>query len=179
MSNSSDEIVPDEKDWTWVLERVCPECNIDVRSFPVETVGELIRENGREWSEMLAHAVSCTERPRPGRWSLLEYSAHVRDVFRLYLFRLDLMLTEEGPSYPNWDQDRTAVAERYNEQDPNVVRVELESAADALAPRFDAVSGDDWSRTGYRSDGAEFTVDTFARYLLHDPVHHLWDVRSN
>ena len=174
-----DNITPDEKDWTWVLERICPECEIDIRTFPVDTVGDLIRENAREWSHDLSHSAVPTERPRPDKWSLLEYSAHVRDVYRLYLFRLELMLNEDGPSYPNWDQDETALAERYNEQDPNIVRVELESAGDALAARFDEVSGDEWSRTGYRSDGAEFTVETFARYLLHDPVHHLWDVRSD
>jgi hypothetical protein len=39
------------------------------------------------------------------------------------------------------------------------------------------VGGTDWSRTGARSDGARFTVDSFARYMIHDPVHHLHDVR--
>jgi hypothetical protein len=34
----------------------------------------------------------------------------------------------------------------------------------------------DWSRPGHRSDGAVFTIDSFTRYLLHDPLHHLWDV---
>lgn len=88
------------------------------------------------------------------------------------------MLDEDGPSYPNWDQDETALAERYNTQDPAIVSVELGEAAEALALRFDGVSGDQWDRTGYRSDGAEFTVSTFARYLIHDPVHHLWDVQN-
>jgi len=179
MSDSPDEITPDDKDWTWVLERACPECRIDVRDLSVEKVGTLIRENAREWSAELSRSDDCTVRPRPDKWSLLEYAAHVRDVYHLYLFRLDLMLNEDGPRYPNWDQDETALAERYIEQDPNVVSVELESAGDALADRFDEVTGDQWTRTGYRSDGAEFTVESFARYLLHDPVHHLWDVRSS
>jgi len=38
------------------------------------------------------------------------------------------------------------------------------------------VSGPAWERKGLRSDGATFTVDSFLRYLLHDPIHHLWDV---
>jgi hypothetical protein len=38
------------------------------------------------------------------------------------------------------------------------------------------VTGSQWQRTGRRSDGASFTVETFARYLIHDPVHHLYDV---
>jgi hypothetical protein len=38
------------------------------------------------------------------------------------------------------------------------------------------VRGDQWQRTGNRSDGKRFTVESFARYMMHDPVHHLWDV---
>jgi hypothetical protein len=45
-----------------------------------------------------------------------------------------------------------------------------------LAERFDAVTAGEWLRTGLRSDGARFTVESFGRYLLHDPIHHLWDV---
>mgnify|MGYP000205025455 CR=1 FL=1 len=41
---------------------------------------------------------------------------------------------------------------------------------------FDSVTGEQWQRPGRRSDGAVFTVDTFSRYLLHDVVHHGWDV---
>jgi hypothetical protein len=42
---------------------------------------------------------------------------------------------------------------------------------------FAGVTGDDWERTGRRSDGAAFTVDSIGRYYLHDIEHHLWDVR--
>ena len=38
------------------------------------------------------------------------------------------------------------------------------------------MTGGQWQRTGRRSDGASFTVETFARYFIHDPVHHLYDV---
>jgi hypothetical protein len=86
------------------------------------------------------------------------------------------MLTQDDPSYPNWDQDDTAVAEQYNEQDPTTVATELATAAQQLADAFAAVRDQQWRRTGTRSDGARFTVESFARYMLHDPVHHLHDV---
>lgn len=177
---TADDITPDDKDWTWVLDSVCPECGYDVRTFPREQVGSMIRANAAEWREILAgDADTLRLRPDPGTWSPLEYGAHVRDVFGLYLERLDLMLTEEGPHYANWDQDDTAVAESYNTQDPATVSSELADAAEALAARFDTVSGQLWDRTGFRSDGAAFTVTSFARYLIHDPVHHLWDVTAH
>ncbi len=168
-------ITPDTKDWTWVVERPCAECGFDSSAIAAHDVAVLIRDNASRWPALLGGDAVRT-RPDPQTWSPLEYAAHVRDVYRLFLTRLDLMLTQDDPTYPNWDQDETAVAERYNEQDPATVGQEIVASGNALADAFDAVPDDAWQRTGRRGDGAGFTVDTFARYLIHDPVHHLWDV---
>ena len=95
---------------------------------------------------------------------------------RLYDDRLQLMLAQDNPLYENWDQDETAIAERYDEQDPAVVAGELREAAHRIADHFAALLPSDWARTGRRSDGAAFTVESFSRYFLHDIVHHLHDV---
>jgi hypothetical protein len=116
------------------------------------------------------------ERPDDHTWSPLEYAAHVRDVFRTFRTRVELVRAEDDPIFPNWDQDATAVAERYNEQDPAVVSTELTEAAEALAADFGAVPASELSRKARRSDGAEFTIETLAQYFIHDPIHHLWDV---
>jgi hypothetical protein len=173
-------IEPDTKDWTWVVERRCDECGFDGSALPPEQVSELIRQNALAWREVLRRDPALlTRRPRDDRWSVLEYAGHVRDVFRLYEVRLHLMLDEDDPDYPNWDQDEAAVAAAYNTLDPAAVARELQEAADELADSFDEVEGAAWQRTGNRSDGARFTVDTFARYLIHDPIHHLHDVERN
>ncbi len=115
-------------------------------------------------------------RPRPATWSTLEYGCHVRDVFRIFDVRIVRMLQEDDPLFENWDQDETALAGRYGEQQPRRVADELEVAGGALADHFDQLGVDDWSRPGRRSDGASFTVDSLSRYMLHDGVHHLHDV---
>jgi hypothetical protein len=170
------DIVPDDKDWTWVLERPCPECGFDAGGVDIEAVGPSIRAAAAAWVELLnGDDDSLRVRPSTDRWSTLEYGAHVRDVFVLYLERLSLMLDTDDPLYPNWDQDETAIASRYDLQQPAQVAVELRAAAEALVDAFDGVGGEQWLRPGRRSDGASFTVESFARYLIHDPVHHLWD----
>ena len=109
-------------------------------------------------------------------WSPLEYECHVRDVFRLFDERLTLMMSADDPHFANWDQDATAIADDYASQDAQIVAAQLVEAAAVLAERFDAVTADDWGRRGFRSDDSAFTVDSLGRYLMHDPVHHLWDV---
>lgn len=168
-------ILPDTKDWTWVVERPCPQCGFDAATFAEREVAGLVRDNAAAWPDVLARPGAMV-RPDGDTWSALEYGAHVRDVFRLFRTRLALMLERDDPIYPNWDQDETAIAERYAEQDPAIVAAELGAAAAALADDLDHVPDDAWSRRGRRSDGAVFTVATFAAYLAHDPTHHLWDV---
>ena len=140
-----------------------------------EETGWFLRDNASRWQELLAHPAART-RPSDDVWSGLEYACHVRDVFDLYDRRLVMMLEQDDPLYPNWDQNETAIAERYDEQDPSRVSDDLTRSAETLSDRFDALSEGDWARTGTRSDGARFTVEAFARYLVHDPVHHVLDV---
>jgi hypothetical protein len=170
-------IEPDTKDWTWVLERPCPECGFDTSALVLDQVPELVRANAAAWRTVLDDD-RVHDRPSDDVWSALEYGCHVRDVLRLYDERLALMLEHDDPHFPNWDQDATAVEEHYDRQSPSVVADELESAAFDLASRFETVSDDGWERTGRRSDGVTFTIATFARYFVHDPVHHLHDVHK-
>jgi hypothetical protein len=173
-------IEADTKDWTWVLERRCPECGFEASSLPREEIAPRISGTAEAWAAVLAEPADLLRRrTSDDRWSPLEYGCHVRDVFRVYDERLQLMLTRDNPAYPNWDQDRTAVDDRYNDQDPVAVAIQLRTAAAALAATFEAVAGTTWQRRGSRSDGAEFTVETFGRYMIHDPIHHLHDVSED
>ena len=168
-------IEPDTKDWTWVLRAPCSECGLEAASIQPKDVAGIIRDNATAWEQVLRRD-GVRRRPRPDVWSPLEYACHVRDVLRLYDERLQLMLVEEDPLYANWDQDETAVEQRYDEQEPAVVSSELSRAAQQVADRFDTLRPQDWTRTGRRSDGASFTIESFSRYFLHDLIHHLHDV---
>ena len=77
-----------------------------------------------------------------------------------------------------WDQDATAADRDYGGDVATDVSAALFERAIALADRFDSVGESDWSRPGSRSDGAHFTVESFGVYLVHDPAHHLWDIRE-
>jgi len=158
-----------------VLEEACPDCGYDPAAIDVMAIPAMVRANAASWVAVLARP-DVRERPVPDVWSPLEYGCHVRDVFRLFDTRLHLMLDEHDPLFANWDQDETAIADRYWEQDPAIVADDLVTAGDTVAASFAAVEGDEWQRPGRRSDGARFTVESFGRYFVHDWVHHAWDV---
>jgi hypothetical protein len=169
-------IEPETKSWTWVLERPCDECGFDTQAFPPEEIGSLSRQAGEPWVAFLSHPL-VRQRPTQDCWSALEYGCHVRDVLRLGIYRLQRMLQEDNPQFDNWDQDETAVTDRYDLQDPLAVGADLVAAANGLADLYETVAPDQWQRPSLRSDGSPFTVESFGRYLMHDPVHHVIDVQ--
>ena len=46
-------IVPDTKDWTWVLQHPCPDCGLDTQSFAREAVAGMVRANAPAWHQVL------------------------------------------------------------------------------------------------------------------------------
>lgn len=176
-SGMAPDIEPDEKDWTWVLQRPCDECGFDAGTVSGRQVAARLRANAVSWSAVL-HRADVRARPEPQVWSPLEYACHVRDVCRVFESRVNLMRLQVAPAFENWDQDATAVADAYGAQDPSAVSIELSAAAEAAATAFDAVTDGDWQRTGRRSNGSVFTIETLGQYLIHDLAHHLHDVRG-
>ena len=88
------------------------------------------------------------------------------------------MRDQDNPAFESWNQDDTAIADVYGAQDPAVVSAQLSAAAEDAAAAFDAIGEGDWERTGRRSNGSLFTVQTLGQYFLHDVTHHVHDVRG-
>jgi hypothetical protein len=169
------DVAPDTKDWTWVLERPCPECGFVAVDVDPMALADRVRATTARWQEVLGRADART-RPGSGVWSPAEYGCHVRDVHRTMAGRLRAMLDEDAPTFPNWDQDATAVAERYDQQAPTDIAAGLAAAAEAVAALYESVPAGGWDRPGLRSNGSRDPGACLGRYHLHDVVHHLHDV---
>ncbi|NYD79557.1 DinB family protein [Arthrobacter cupressi] len=170
-------IIPDDKDWTWVLHKPCPECGFEPATVSPATVSGAVLDMLPRWQVVLERR-DVAVRPDDSTWSALEYACHVRDVFSLFDRRLHLMLDEDDARFANWDQDQAAIDGDYASADPALVAVELEAEGQRVAASFAGVTEEQWPRTGIRSNGSAFTVLTFSRYFMHDVVHHLYDVKG-
>lgn len=169
------EIEPDDKDWTWVLARPCPECGFDPADHPRGALAGELRSFADHWARLLADPRAAA-RPWPTQWSAVEYGCHVADALDLGVLRIGRMLAEDDPLFANWDQDVTAVEARYDERAAAPTIDQVAVAAAAIADLVGSVAEAQWDRPGRRSDGSPFTVESFTRYLVHDPLHHVWDV---
>jgi hypothetical protein len=168
-------ITPDNKDWTWVLERPCDECGFVAADHDAREVAPLILHAASAWAVVLRRP-DVARRPVETVWSPLEYGCHVRDVLRIFAVRIALIRDEDNPTFANWDQDETALDDRYEIQDPATVRAELLNAAERLGVTLSTVGDDEWAREGVRSNGSRFTLASLSLSMLHDVHHHLWDV---
>jgi hypothetical protein len=170
-------IIPDTKDWTWVLGRRCPECGFEADSLTPQDVARRLDAALPRWDAALQRD-NVLERPDSSTWSPLEYGYHVRDVFEVFRHRLELMLAEDDARFEDWDQDAAALEKSYADADPAVVRSELATQGALTRDAFAAVPERAYGRKGLRSNGSEFTVVTLAQYFLHDVEHHLHDVNG-
>lgn len=168
-------IEPETKDWTWVLTRRCDECGTEASAFTPADVARELSDAADRWVEVLRRD-NVDDRPDERTWSPLEYGAHSADVLEVMSTRLALIRSGDGPTFPDWDQDRAAVDGDYGARDPAEVARTFAERAEETGVVFGAVPEAAWERPGYRSDGADFTVRTLAQYLLHDIRHHLHDV---
>lgn len=193
---SEDPIVPDIKDWTWTTQRRCQECGFDASGVAATELPGLLSALTAPWPEVLSRS-EVRQRPAPTTWSPLEYGCHIHEVLDVFAGRFELILAQDNPTLPNWDQDAASLAANYAGQGPATIAEEIPGRTAALLAVLARYADDRgsadvqdpyekmgtayktpmllWGRRARRSDGAEFTALSLARYLAHDLAHHLQD----
>jgi hypothetical protein len=164
-----------------VLER-CAECGFDPAELrPADTV-VAIRSFGRRYRAPLTRALPGEDldeivrrSPGTGVWSALEYSSHVRDLFRVFDDRVRCALDGREPDEPvvDWEA-RVAAASPGLERE--AVAEDLDDAADSLATTLDELNADEWELPGLTGKGHEVSVLDLATIAVHEGSHHLLDV---
>ena len=162
----------------------CPDCGLDAGAVDRADLGPSLLAEARSWEDDLAELAADDEalrrRPAPETWSAIEYACHVADVLLVFAERVQRCRQEDNPELGWWDHDASVVEDRYNEQAVADVRARIADGAVALAlglPRLDDPAS--WQRTGTRRGRERFTIDSLARYALHESVHHRLDARRS
>jgi hypothetical protein len=159
----------------------CEGCGFVWESVPASDVSTRISDGAAALAALLAAGPPVTVRPSPGRWSVLEYGAHVRDVLLHVRDRLVFALVEENPSFKPLYRDERVELGLYGEDAPDAVAAELAMAAGLYGRAFRAASPEQLARPcqyAYPTPRTR-TVLWMSQQVVHEIEHHLGDAREN
>jgi len=112
-------------------------------------------------------------KPETGGWSANEYVWHLADTFRMGAEWLHDIRTREHPTHYAIDNDALAAARGY-------ARLPVMLGLWSLAQACDAFIGEaapaDPDRTCYYHDWQDVTAGQVVSFLVHEAVHHLYDL---
>jgi hypothetical protein len=120
-------------------------------------------------------------RPTPGRWSMLEYGAHVCDVLLVLRDRFVVGVVADNPGFAPMYRDERVDLGMYAAEDPVALAAELEVAAVLLVRMLEALSPEQLERTcqyGYPGPSTR-TLRWMTAQAVHEVEHHLSDVEEN
>ena len=123
----------------------------------------------------------ATLHPSSERWSILEYGAHMRDVFISIRERIIRACVEDEPvGTPMYREERVNLG-LYRLETPKTVVVELSAMANVFARTFESLPEDYLSRrlTYSTITPAKVTILWTGAQAVHEVEHHLSDVREN
>jgi hypothetical protein len=111
-------------------------------------------------------------RPAPGKWSAHEHACHLSRVDRLYLDRLDVVLSQPKPVITPYDPGR-------DEPDDVFLGMDLDRSLEryvedrrVLVTRLRSLSSDAWQRTAEHGEYSHYSVLIMFRHVaLHDLFH--------
>lgn len=159
---------------------VCPGCGLDYDTVAPGDALAAVRSFPRRYRALLISLgpdddAVIRQRPEPGTWSPLEYTAHVADTTEAFAPAIRRMMAEDHPTISFFDSDERVVTEAYNEQARDDVLGRLDRACADLAEVMEGVDPGDWARTAQFDWGDRDALDT-ARNAVHEGSHHLRDV---
>lgn len=154
----------------------CSSCGLVAAGIETEVAADRLESGAAEWLQILTSNPAANSRPHEAQWSPLEYGAHVRDRIELAHARLVLMLIEDQPHVTHWDQDEAAISGDYANLDADQVGAEITTVTETFVGRIRSLEESQRDRSATGPDGGHITVRALLQDVVHDVVHHLWDV---
>jgi hypothetical protein len=119
-----------------------------------------------------ASGTALAELPGGGDWSALQTLLHVRDATLVYAFRFRMIVFNDDPFLPDYDENNWVASARDAVEDiPTILDAISASRADLInmLRRLDDAS---WERTGRHEAMGPVVLEHYARHqVVHEEMH--------
>jgi hypothetical protein len=159
----------------------CEDCGFVWADVPDDEIVPRLASGVTALAELLATHAAPDRRPRPDRWSAVEYGAHVRDVVLHVRDRVVIALVEDDPEFKPLYRDQRVDLGLYARDDARTVGIELTVAAGLFGRTWAALDAARLERPcqyAFPSPTTR-TVRWMGQQVVHEVEHHLADVRAD
>lgn len=112
-------------------------------------------------------------RPQDKEWSILENIGHLIDIDRLYVARVDMIITSERPHFAAFHPDDEVRAGNYHAQSLTELLTRYTALRHATVVRLRTVTNDELTRVGVHTRFGEISIARLIEILAnHDEVHY-------
>jgi hypothetical protein len=137
---------------------------------PLAVMAELV-----PWVEQRVQSLdeAALRRPeKPGKWSVLEVLQHLADTELVYGYRVRMILTQDEPPIPGYDQDVWAQSFRYRDLPVADTLAQLRALRPANLRLYRSLDAAQRRRVGLHSERGPESVEHIMRMVgAHDLVH--------
>jgi hypothetical protein len=143
-----------------------------------------VAERAEAGIEAVRQAVADTpmerrsRRPAPDVWSVNGYTRHLADATGVILQRIDLILAENHPFLPYWDEAADAEAKKIDDSPADDSIPVLAEGVRVFGARMRALPADAWNRVGIHERAGEVRLSEIALDMAHEIEHHAQDIRD-
>jgi hypothetical protein len=140
-----------------------------LEQFPIEFKRMVLDPAGRE----------ALMRPAfDGGWGIVEIIPHLRDWEEIYLQRANLVLAEERPALPGFDDSLWSIERDYRGQDPYETFASFSDLRGQLVALLRAAAPAQWERIGIHGYYGEITLHWLANHICDHDAEHLQQARD-
>jgi uncharacterized damage-inducible protein DinB len=117
-------------------------------------------------------------RPSEGEWSIKEVCGHLLDDSEVWRRRLLLMVTQENPTLPTYEQENLVRERAYQDAEINSVLAEFKRYRGEIAQQLRALTPAAWERVGQHPERGPRTIRAGMELMVEHTEGHLRQVRE-
>lgn len=121
----------------------------------------------------LAPGRATSLRDGPHGWNTVEILCHLRDFDTIFRERAALMLQQDNPALPAYDQKALVIERAYAKQNLDTVLAELVASRQKSLEFFEALTEAQWNRPGVHAERGQITLNDIVVQFGMDDLDHI------